>query len=96
MAPDLRFKAFNALNHPQFGTPGTVQGSSNIGQVTNTNSDNRGLQFVARYVFWPPAGCSADPSEPRGRRCEDRLMLPGANAPVVESSAGNSGMHGRG
>ncbi len=48
---DFRLEAFNALNHPQFSSPGTIQGSSNFGQITSTNSDNRDLQLALKYVF---------------------------------------------
>lgn len=48
---DFRAEAFNAFNHPQFSSPGTVQGSSNFGQITSTNSDNRDLQLVLKLVF---------------------------------------------
>jgi hypothetical protein len=44
-------EAFNALNHPQFGPPGTVQGSGTFGVVTSTRSDNRDLQLVLKYFF---------------------------------------------
>jgi len=48
---DFRVEAFNALNHPQFGAPGTTQGSGNFGVITSTNSDNRDLQVALKYVF---------------------------------------------
>jgi hypothetical protein len=48
---DFRVEAFNALNHPQFGSPGSQQGSGNFGQITSTNSDNRDLQLALKYVF---------------------------------------------
>ena len=48
---DFRIEAFNALNHPQFSSPGSTQGSGNFGQITSTNSDNRDLQLALKYVF---------------------------------------------
>ena len=48
---DFRVEAFNALNHPQFSSPGTSQGASNFGQITSTNSDNRDLQLALKYIF---------------------------------------------
>jgi hypothetical protein len=48
---DFRVEAFNALNHPQFSSPGTTQGSSNFGAITSTNSDNRDLQLALKYIF---------------------------------------------
>ncbi len=48
---DFRLEAFNALNHPQFASPGTTQGSGNFGVITSTHSDNRDLQVALKYVF---------------------------------------------
>jgi len=53
----LRAQAFNALNHPVFGNPGTTLGSSNFGQVTGTlgnggsSEGNRAVQFAATLHF---------------------------------------------
>lgn len=41
----------DALNHPEFGPPGTVQGTGTFGVVTTTNSDNRELQLALKYIF---------------------------------------------
>ena len=48
---DFRVEAFNALNHPQYGAPGTVQGSGNFGVITSTSLDNRELQLALKYIF---------------------------------------------
>jgi outer membrane receptor protein involved in Fe transport len=48
---DFRLEAFNALNNPQFSSPGSVQGSGNFGQITSTSSDNRDLQLALKYIF---------------------------------------------
>ena len=48
---DFRLEAFNALNHPEFGAPGSTQGTGTFGVVTSTASDNRELQLALKYIF---------------------------------------------
>ncbi|MDE1176694.1 MAG: carboxypeptidase regulatory-like domain-containing protein [Edaphobacter sp.] len=47
----IRFEAFNALNTPQFSSPGSSYGASSFGQISSTNIDNRELQLAVKYLF---------------------------------------------
>lgn len=48
---ETRLEAFNALNHPQFGTPGQYVGSSTIGIISSTAGSNREVQLAVRLTF---------------------------------------------
>lgn len=47
----IRFDAFNSLNHTNFGLPNSAYEASNAGLVTSTNGNARELQLAARYTF---------------------------------------------
>lgn len=47
----FRMELYNALNHPQFATPGTTLGTANFGVITQPSVAPRLIQFAAKYVF---------------------------------------------
>jgi hypothetical protein len=47
----IRFDAFNALNHTDFGTPNNDWRSSSGGKITGSSLPARELQLGARYTF---------------------------------------------
>ena len=50
---DVQFRAefFNALNHANFGVPGVNMSSGGFGQIINTATDPRVIQFALKYRF---------------------------------------------
>jgi hypothetical protein len=47
----VRAEAFNALNHPQFGLPGSTLSVPATGIISSTSAPNRILQFAMRLSF---------------------------------------------
>jgi len=47
----FRTEFFNALNHPQFGNPGTIVGSSSFGKIRSTSVAPRLIRSGLKYVF---------------------------------------------
>jgi hypothetical protein len=47
----LRVDAINALNHANFGNPGTAIGSGGAGTITSTTNNGRNLQLGGRFSF---------------------------------------------
>jgi hypothetical protein len=47
----FRAEAFNALNRPQFGLPGTVIGSSTAGVISQQINLPRDVQFALKLIF---------------------------------------------
>ena len=45
----LKVEAFDALNHPLWGSPNPILGNSNFGRITSAT--NREMQFGFRYTF---------------------------------------------
>jgi hypothetical protein len=53
----IRVDAFDLLNHPNFGQPGTTLGTSTFGVITNTrfpagdSGSSRQLQLAMKLIF---------------------------------------------
>jgi hypothetical protein len=47
----LRAEFYNAMNHPQFGSPGTTYRTSGFGVITQTAVAPRLIQFGVKYLF---------------------------------------------
>jgi len=50
-ALQFRSELFNILNHPNFGLPVSNINSSSVGQVTQTSTPSRDIQFALKLVF---------------------------------------------
>jgi hypothetical protein len=47
----IRMDDFNALNHANFGNPGTSLSTGSAGVITSTTNNGRNLQLGGRFSF---------------------------------------------
>ncbi len=47
----FRFEAFNALNHPNFGSPDATVGDGTFGQVNSTAGSPRQIQLALKFIY---------------------------------------------
>ena len=47
----VRFEAFNFLNHPSFGAPDSTLTDTAFGKISSTATIMRQIQFALKYVF---------------------------------------------
>jgi hypothetical protein len=48
---EFRSEFFNALNHPNFGLPGSTVDEPGGASITSTSTDNRQIEFALKYTF---------------------------------------------
>ena len=48
---EFRSEFFNALNHPNFGLPGSTVDEAGGASITGTAADNRQIEFALKYTF---------------------------------------------
>ena len=48
---EFRSEFFNALNHPNFGLPGSTVDEPGGASITGTSTDNRQIEFALKYTF---------------------------------------------
>jgi Carboxypeptidase regulatory-like domain len=48
---EFRSEFFNALNHPNFGLPGSTVDEEGGASITGTSTDNRQIEFALKYTF---------------------------------------------
>jgi hypothetical protein len=50
-AVQVRWEAFNVLNHPAWGLPNVTLTNPQFGRITSKNGNMRQMQFALKYNF---------------------------------------------
>ena len=48
---EFRASAFNAVNHPVFGSPNTTVGNASFGRIASQANLSRQIEFALRVLF---------------------------------------------